>query len=384
MTDKVQMNEYLETIGLNAEIEAVTENYKASLRLYENVRNTPAIRNDIDRLTQEYKNNVTSLRVRLFNLQAKKRTEIAKDLSYIDGELHKNVVALMPDASSIMSFFNAYTAEMKKENKGIYDYMVVCDEPSIPAPVNQELKIETPVKIDPLSISFVGDIDRSVIETWTNWKGVIDKKADESLLEKATEETSVKAFEDLIPAIDQIYISEDKRIVEELKRPSMPFYGVNTDEHSRYEIEQAAASMEVNEDPATNFHVDEESSKTINKVLEVKDTPYALFLVDGDMVNFKELTDTLDDMAGTGKIIVTQRSDRLPMSTAPKDGTIVRLQVSYDENPMGDDNSKLQWTIGMNNMANTEVDEWQFVGWNWQQDRFTDGEGVVTGWLPFF
>lgn len=71
-----------------------------------------------------------------------------------------------------------------------------------------------------------------------------------------------------------------------------------------------------------------------------------------------------------------------PIETAPKDGSLLRLLVQFTENPMEDDTVTEQVTIGMNNLANTGIDEWQFAGWCWAHDRFTQGEGTPRAWLP--
>lgn len=71
----------------------------------------------------------------------------------------------------------------------------------------------------------------------------------------------------------------------------------------------------------------------------------------------------------------------LSMHSAPKDGRLVRLLVSFDENAI-DDGDEPFATIGQNNFQNDKVDRWQFVGWNWTHDEFTDGQGTPLGWLP--
>jgi hypothetical protein len=71
-----------------------------------------------------------------------------------------------------------------------------------------------------------------------------------------------------------------------------------------------------------------------------------------------------------------------PIETAPKDGTIVRLLVNFTEHPLEDDNEKPIATIGGNCGDNTGEDQWQFAGWSWDQDCFTEGEGEVVGWMP--
>lgn len=73
-----------------------------------------------------------------------------------------------------------------------------------------------------------------------------------------------------------------------------------------------------------------------------------------------------------------------PIATAPKDGTMLRLWVDYTdegENPLEDQHQA--WTIGFNQLADTEEDVWEFAGWSWEQDCFTAGIGKVIGWLPF-
>lgn len=78
----------------------------------------------------------------------------------------------------------------------------------------------------------------------------------------------------------------------------------------------------------------------------------------------------------------------LPMDSAPKDGTMVRLLVDYSGehgcNPLED--ADQAQTIGANNDSNVGDNEgkgWEFAGWNWQQDHFTHGCGTPIGWLPF-
>lgn len=72
----------------------------------------------------------------------------------------------------------------------------------------------------------------------------------------------------------------------------------------------------------------------------------------------------------------------LPMETAPRDGTIVRLLVDFDEHAT-DDGPEPSWTIGAI-MAVGEPDaEFQFAGWCWDHDHWTEGKGTPVGWLPF-
>lgn len=73
-----------------------------------------------------------------------------------------------------------------------------------------------------------------------------------------------------------------------------------------------------------------------------------------------------------------------PMDTAPTDGTLVRLLVNFTSNPTEDSHGPA-WTIGSNNDSNVMADErvgWQFAGWCWDHDHFTEGEGTPVGWLP--
>lgn len=71
----------------------------------------------------------------------------------------------------------------------------------------------------------------------------------------------------------------------------------------------------------------------------------------------------------------------LSMDTAPTDGRLVRLLVRFAENAI-DDGDEPFATIGQNDLQNDGVDRWQFVGWCWTHDEFTDGRGTPVGWLP--
>jgi hypothetical protein len=70
------------------------------------------------------------------------------------------------------------------------------------------------------------------------------------------------------------------------------------------------------------------------------------------------------------------------MDSAPKDGTLLRLLVVFTDNNIDDTGDEATWTIGNNNADNTGVDEWEFVGWCWAHDHFTNGEGTPVSWLP--
>lgn len=68
------------------------------------------------------------------------------------------------------------------------------------------------------------------------------------------------------------------------------------------------------------------------------------------------------------------------MGSAPKDGTLVRLLVSFDEHSTEDADEAP--TIGANNFENDGDDIWRFAGWCWSHDHFTQGVGTPLGWLP--
>jgi len=72
-----------------------------------------------------------------------------------------------------------------------------------------------------------------------------------------------------------------------------------------------------------------------------------------------------------------------PMSTAPRDGTMVLLLVQFTNHGVNDGfDSGPAWTIGANTYDDSGDDEWHIAGWDWQQDCFTAGEGEPLGWLP--
>ena len=70
----------------------------------------------------------------------------------------------------------------------------------------------------------------------------------------------------------------------------------------------------------------------------------------------------------------------LDLNTAPMDATMVLLLVEFYENST-DDHSKAV-TMGFNNFNHNGINEWLFAGWDWEQDRFTEGRGKVIGWYP--
>lgn len=73
-----------------------------------------------------------------------------------------------------------------------------------------------------------------------------------------------------------------------------------------------------------------------------------------------------------------------PMDSAPADGTMVRLLVQFEDHAT-EDTEGPAWTIGACNDDNVGDDErvgWQFAGWCWDHDHFTEGKGTPVGWLP--
>lgn len=73
--------------------------------------------------------------------------------------------------------------------------------------------------------------------------------------------------------------------------------------------------------------------------------------------------------------------EALPMDTAPTDGTMIRLLVDFEGNSLEDTDQPV-WTIGACYASDSEGDVWQFAGWNWSHDHFTEGHGKPIGWLP--
>ncbi len=82
-------------------------------------------------------------------------------------------------------------------------------------------------------------------------------------------------------------------------------------------------------------------------------------------------------LASTG----SARSAWRPMETAPRDGTMLRLLVEFTEHAT-EDSPGPSPTIGANNFDNDGEDRWQFAGWCWTHDHFTQGQGKPVGWLP--
>lgn len=73
--------------------------------------------------------------------------------------------------------------------------------------------------------------------------------------------------------------------------------------------------------------------------------------------------------------------DALPMDTAPTNGTMVRLLVDFEDNSLEDTDQPV-WTVGACYASDSNGDVWQFAGWNWSHECFTEGHGKPIGWLP--
>jgi len=71
----------------------------------------------------------------------------------------------------------------------------------------------------------------------------------------------------------------------------------------------------------------------------------------------------------------------MPIETAPRDGAMLRLLVEFTEHATEDSEGPSP-TIGANNFENDGEDRWQFAGWCWTHDHFTQGEGRPVAWLP--
>ncbi len=69
------------------------------------------------------------------------------------------------------------------------------------------------------------------------------------------------------------------------------------------------------------------------------------------------------------------------METAPIDGTMVRLLVEFESGALEDTDQPV-WTVGACHAADSTGYVWQFAGWNWTHDCFTEGSGTPIGWLP--
>lgn len=70
------------------------------------------------------------------------------------------------------------------------------------------------------------------------------------------------------------------------------------------------------------------------------------------------------------------------MAQAPRNGTLLLLLIIPDENrdhPL-EDTANPSLSIGHNNFDNDGDDVWQFAGWSWEQDCYTEGRGKPGAW----
>lgn len=67
-----------------------------------------------------------------------------------------------------------------------------------------------------------------------------------------------------------------------------------------------------------------------------------------------------------------------------RDETVL-LMVDYSDGNHPLDNALIALTVGHNNDHNVGESEgqgWQFAGWCWTHDHYTEGDGKPIGWLP--
>lgn len=70
----------------------------------------------------------------------------------------------------------------------------------------------------------------------------------------------------------------------------------------------------------------------------------------------------------------------LDLANAPRDGRTLWLLVDYRDGDHALDDAECAWTIGHNNFDNDGEDYWNFAGWCWSQDCYTEGKGRVMAW----
>ena len=95
---------------------------------------------------------------------------------------------------------------------------------------------------------------------------------------------------------------------------------------------------------------------------------------------------SLEDCAirAIASCVISEPEAALPMETAPRNGTMVRLLVEFSDHAT-EDCVGPAWTIGAcydDNVGAGEGIGWQFAGWCWSHDHFTEGRGTPVGWLP--
>lgn len=104
-------------------------------------------------------------------------------------------------------------------------------------------------------------------------------------------------------------------------------------------------------------------------------------VVKGDLVDVSNFCMMLS-LRGEG-ILPTQDINLgpRPMESAPRDGSMLRLLVQFTDHATQDTDGAA-WTIGANKHDHDGEDLWQFAGWCWTHDHFTEGKGTPVGWLP--
>jgi hypothetical protein len=70
----------------------------------------------------------------------------------------------------------------------------------------------------------------------------------------------------------------------------------------------------------------------------------------------------------------------LPLASAPRDGSMLWLLVDYSGGEHALVDNQYGATIGFNEHDKTGVDRWQFAGWCWTHDHFTEGRGKPLAW----
>ena len=89
----------------------------------------------------------------------------------------------------------------------------------------------------------------------------------------------------------------------------------------------------------------------------------------------------LSTAADSGRDAAQAEPNYRTMTSAPRDGTMLRLLVAFTDNATEDTPGACP-TIGANNFDHDGINEWKFAGWNWSHDCFAEGHGKPIGWLP--
>jgi hypothetical protein len=123
-----------------------------------------------------------------------------------------------------------------------------------------------------------------------------------------------------------------------------------------------------------------------NRIRVAASKPPAFVHIDDRAICFDGTWPSLDEIDG---FVPWNKKPPSPayrhMSTAPKDGTLIRLLIEQDEDTIVafEDTDGPFWTIGFNNFESTQEDCWQFVGWDWQHDHMCEVPGTPIGWSDF-